>query len=242
MVAMTTDTDTTFRPDVDPQLAVAAVDLYRDIHKGIRAELFALTATAGNIDPDDHGDRAALAAHIDATAGVLTMHAHHEDDHLDPLLAQHLPALAEQVTDDHAELEARFAAITDLGYALIGAPAGETRRIAHVLYLELSGFTSRYLAHQLVEETQIMPTLDALLGGPGCGALHAAIVGSIPPEELARSLAFMLPAMNAYDRIEMLGGIRMAAPPEAFDGVVGLARSVLGPRDFDRLAAGLALG
>lgn len=240
MVVMTI-TDHTFPSDVDPQLGLAAVDLYRDIHKGIRAELFALTTTAGRIDPDDFADRAALAAHIEATADVLAMHAHHEDDHIDPLLREHLPQLAEQVHADHTELEARFAAINDLGYGLSGATGAETRRIAHVLHLELSGFTSRYLAHQLVEETMIMPALDAALGTPGCGALHGAIVGSIPPDALARSLAFMLPAMNAYDRIEMLGGIRMAAPPEAFDAVVGLARSVLEPRDFSRLAAGLGL-
>ena len=28
-----------------------AVDLYRDIHKGIRTELFAVTTAAGSIDP-----------------------------------------------------------------------------------------------------------------------------------------------------------------------------------------------
>lgn len=240
MIAMTI-IDHSFQSDVDLQMGLAAVDLYRDIHKGIRAELFALTATAGRIDPDDRADRAALAAHIEATADVLAMHADHEDGHIDPLLREHLPRLAERVHTDHAELEARFAAITDLGHGLTGAAGTETRRIAHVLHLELSGFTSRYLAHQLVEETQIMPALDALLGAPGCGALHGAIVGSIPPDELARALAFMLPAMNVHDRIEMLGGIRMAAPPEAFDGVVGLARSVLEPRDFNPLAAALGL-
>lgn len=242
MTIITAPTNLTITPDVDPQLGLAAVDLYRDIHKGIRAELFAITGTAGSLDPDDRGDCVALAAHVEQMAGVLAMHAHHEDQFVDPLLTEHLPELAERVNRDHDELEARFQGAVDLAYGLTGAPAGEAQRIAHVLYLELSGFTSRYLAHQLLEETEIMPTLDRVLGAPGCGAVHGAIVGSIPPDEMARSLAFMLPAMNAYDRIEMLGGIRMAAPPEAFDGVVGLARSVLGPRDFDRLAAGLALG
>ena len=39
-------------------------DLYRDIHKGIRAELFAVTETAGALDPASDADRAALAAHV----------------------------------------------------------------------------------------------------------------------------------------------------------------------------------
>ena len=111
-----------------------------------------------------------------------------------------------------------------------------------MLYLELSGFTSRYLRHQLVEEGEVMPALERLLGPEQCGALHAAIVGSIPPDEMARFLALMLPAMNSFDRLEVLTGIRMSAPPEAFDGVVGLARSVLQARDFQLLTTGLGLG
>ena len=59
---------------------------------------------------------------------------------------------------------------------------------------------------------------------------------------MARSLAFMLPAMNVDDRTEMLGGMRMAAPPEAFEAVVSLAAVVLTPGDYTALAARLGLG
>ena len=39
-------------------------DLYRDIHKGIRAELFAVTTAAGSLDPGDRAGRADLARHV----------------------------------------------------------------------------------------------------------------------------------------------------------------------------------
>jgi hypothetical protein len=237
-----TITDTTpITSDIGSDFRLAAVDLYRDIHKGIRAELFAITATAGSLDPADRPDRSALAAHIDQMTWVLEIHAHHEDEFIDPILRERFPALAIEVETDHTTLEARFAWLAALAHDLVDAPDVDARRIAHLLYLELSGFTSRYLRHQLLEEAEIMPALDRLLGPEGSGALHGAIVGSIAPDALARSLAFMLPAMNPADRLEMLGGIRMAAPPEAFDGVVGLARSVLEPRLYDQLATGLGL-
>ena len=86
-----------------------------------------------------------------------------------------------------------------------------------------------------------MPTLERAIGPDGCGALHAAIVSSIPPDEMARSLAFMLPAMNVDDRVELLSGIRMGAPAEAFAAVVDLARSVLAPADATALARRLDL-
>ena len=81
-----------------------------------------------------------------------------------------------------------------------------------------------------------MQRLPELLGVEEIAAMHGAIIGSIPPDEMARSLAFMLPAMNIDDRAELFGGLRLAAPPEAFDATMGLARSVLRPADFVALA------
>jgi hypothetical protein len=218
---------------------IPAVDLYRDIHKGIRAELFTITGTAGHIDPSSPCDRAAIADHVMSVAGVLESHAHHEDEVVDPVLQVHLPDLAEEINADHERLEATFAAVTDLAQSLIDAPAGDERRLAQLLHLDLARFTSAYLMHQDLEERAVMQELDRIIGAEACGQLHAAIVGSIPPAEMARSLAFMLPAMNVDDRVEMLSGIRMAAPPEAFSAVLGLARSALQPADFTALAGRL---
>ena len=51
-----------------------AVDLYRDIHKGIRAELFDVTLAAGRVDPRDGADRRAVAAHVASVGQVLEEH------------------------------------------------------------------------------------------------------------------------------------------------------------------------
>lgn len=220
---------------------IPAADLYRDIHKGIRAELFTITGTAGNIDPSNRCDRAAAADHVLSVAAVLESHAHHEDEVVDPVLRAHLPDLAEIIHADHERLEAMFAQVTDLAQSLVDAPAGEERRLVQLLHLDLARFTSGYLLHQDLEERTVMQELDRIIGVEACGQLHAAIVGSIPPAEMARSLAFMLPAMNLDDRAGMLDGMRMVAPPEAFSAVLGLARSVLQPADFTALATRLGV-
>ena len=221
---------------VEPHFQIAAVDLYRDIHKGIRAELFAVTSSAGSIDPSDRCDRAALADHVVSIAGVLESHAHHEDVVIDPVLERHLPDLAEVINDDHERLERMFSSITDLANVAIDVHANEQRRVMQLLHLDLAQFTSAYLGHIDLEERVVMQRLSEMLAVDEIAAMHGAIVGSIPPDEMAHSLAFMLPAMNTDDRTELLGGIRMAAPPEAFDATLGLARSVLRPGDFAALA------
>jgi hypothetical protein len=231
----------TSSPITSSPTTFATVDLYRDIHKGIRAELFAITTAAGSLDPGSRIDRAALADHIVSVAAVLESHAHHEDAVIDPVLAVHLPDLAEEIAVDHERLETGFGRIVDLACSTVDGPGTDDRHLTRLLYLDLAAFTSAYLMHQDLEERAVMAELERLIGVEEVLALHGAIVGSIPPDEMARSLSFMLPAMNIDDRAEMLGGMRMAAPPEAFDAVVSLARSVLQPADYSALAARLGI-
>jgi uncharacterized protein YciW len=233
MTMLQTPTPSTFDQLVsewaEREYRLLPVDLYRDIHKGIRAELFAVTQAAGNGDPASDGDRAALAAHVDDVAATLASHAHHEDAAVDAPLQEHLPALADRIERDHVHLESRFDRIVEIAHVMADPGDREARRLLQLLHLDLSAFTSEYLAHLVLEERVVMPALEAAVGPEEVIAIHGAIVGSIPPDEMGRSLSFMLPAMNVEDRVELLGGLRLGAPPEAFDAVSDLARTVLRP-------------
>jgi len=220
---------------------LAAFDLYRDIHKGIRAELFALTGAAGSLDHTNPIAWAAFGDHVDSVAAMLTLHAEHEDQFIDPVLQQHLPDLGARVVADHDRLDGAFNAVVEAAHAGRQAPAGDQRRIAHFAYLELASFTGAYLEHQALEERVISPLLDEAVGVDALMGIHGAIIASIPPAELARELTLMLPAMNVEDRAELLGGVRATAPEPAFQAILGLARSVLAPADFAAVAARLGV-
>ena len=58
----------------------------------------------------------------------------------------------------------------------------------------------------------------------------------MPPEEMAKGLAVMMPAMNIDDRATLLGGMRAGAPAEVFQGVWSLVGSVLEVDDRQALA------
>jgi hypothetical protein len=225
--------------DTTPRFEILALDLYRDVHKGIRAELFGVTLATGSSDPFDRAARTALAERVTALAGLLESHAHHEDVAIEPALRVHLPAAAEQIAADHLRLEARFANVVELAAALRSVSHGDERRLAQLLHLELAAFTGTYLEHQDLEERSVMPALFGAVGLEAVAAMETAIVSSIPPDEMARSLALMLPAMNVADRAEMLAGMRQGAPAEVFQGVLALAQSVLTPADVDALLARL---
>jgi hypothetical protein len=147
--------------------------------------------------------------------------------------------MAERVSTDHAAFDRRTVALVDLAVSAADADPGDQRRLTHRLYLDLAAFASSYLNHQDFEERELMPALQTAVGFETVLGIHESIVGSIPPDEMARSLAVMLPAMNLDDRAELLCGMRAGAPPEVFQGVWSLTASVLAPADHAALAARL---
>ncbi|MCZ7525857.1 MAG: hemerythrin domain-containing protein [Acidimicrobiia bacterium] len=232
---------TVTQPTTAADLTAVTVDLYRDIHKGIRTELFAVTEQAGRLDPAEPAGRADLAARVRSLVEQLQSHAEHEDTHVQPAIEAHLPEQAERIASDHERIEARMVDLEALADATVDETRAAQRLAVHRLYLELGSFTGAYLEHQDVEERTVMPALEAAIGPEAALAIHQAIIAGIPPDEMARSLAIMLPAMNLEDRVELLGGMRAGAPAEVFEGVWGLAGSVLTAPDHGALAARLGI-
>jgi hypothetical protein len=220
------------QPTVDDQansktFEMVGEDIYKDIHKGIRAELFGITGSTGRMDPADRAARVATAARLDRLVYTLVSHAGHEDGSIQPKLFEHRPDLAEQIETEHEALEARLEDLRGFAAEAVDASRADQRRSVNRLYIELASFTSAYLAHQDTEERVVMPALEAAIGPDAVIELHQEIVAGIPPADMAESLGLMLPAMNIDDRVEMLGGMRDGAPAEIFAGVWGLAGSVL---------------
>lgn len=236
---MTITEQTTVPPTDTP--AIPEIDLYRDIHKGIRSELFATTVQAGSTDATDRAARLVLTDRIDGLVHLLHSHAEHEDTHIQPAIEVHVPDSAERIVADHVALDARIAAIHEQSVALAGLCGSAARTAADGLYLDLASFVSAYLEHQDLEERTVMPALAAAVGPLAVLGIHGAILGSIPPQEMAESLAIMIPAMNVDDRAELLGGMRAEAPAEVFAGVWGLVGSVLAPADVAAVAARLGI-
>ena len=212
------------------------LDLYKDIHKAIRVELFSVTAEAGRLDPSQGVARAALADHVSDVVALLSSHAEHEDRAIQPALEARLPDLAERVEVDHLTLEARMADLQQMSTEAAALAVADPSAKLHRIYLALASFTGDYLEHQDVEERVIMPALEAAVGVEDVVAIHQAILAGIPPEEMGRSLALMMPAMNIDDRTALLGGMRAGAPAEVFDGVWSLVSSVLEVDDLRALA------
>jgi hypothetical protein len=215
--------------------------LYNEIHKGLRSTLFSLLVDTGNTSSRDEAGLAALHDRFKALRSMLDEHAGHEDKWVEPLIAKARPELAAEISSAHTEIDAMLDGV-EAAYDRL-TNVGEDGRDAAVsaAYLTLAGFVGAYISHMSLEEDVVMPALWEVLSDEEILNVSAQLRGSIPPPRMAEYLSVMLPAMNLQERTAMLSGMKQAAPPEAFQGVVGLAEQVLAADDFAALRENVGL-
>jgi hemerythrin-like domain-containing protein len=201
------------------------IDLYREVHKGLRLALFELVRVAGSLDLSDQGSVAELQRLFDDIEGMLVIHhAHESSGRLADRIAELATAQGQTVEDAHAESTRQLAELRALMDAL---PADSD--LAVELYDQVAAFTTDYLQHMMVEESLVMPALRAGLSADELMALEMEIRTSVPPPDMCVFLRYMLPAMNPDERTSTLQGMKLGAPPEIFDMFWNVAEETLSP-------------
>jgi hypothetical protein len=216
--------------------ANGSVDLYRDIHKGLRHALFDLTYRAGRLESADDGLVVELVAASRRVIGLLRgHHVYEEHPDFDALVTAHLSAVANLLHDEHRTLVERLEWIASRADELAAAPAAARPVIAHAYYLELAAFTGAWLAHLDLEERVVMPALAAACDDAELEVVKAVALATVPPPTRAEALATMLPALTPGERNGLVDDIRATATPETFAGVRAIAAQVLTPEEHTRL-------
>lgn len=217
---------------------VTTIDLYREVHKGLRNGIFRVTVAAGATDPDDAAAVAGLVAAMSGLAQLLRAHAGHEDRHVEPLLERHAPDVAAELAVAHDDSEAAVDDLVATAAALEHAGADRAAILA-TLYDRLADFTVTYLAHLRDEEGVAMPALAAALTSAELLDVQNAIRGQIAPDEMCSFIELMVPAMAPGERVAMLTGMQ-AAPPALFARFRDTARDALPEDEWRALAQQLA--
>jgi hypothetical protein len=211
------------------------LDLYREVHKGIRRTLFALCDAAGSLAPDDKNARHDFVARFAELDRLLTMHHEHEDgEFLGELVARVAPELAGEV---HAAHETIVGHLAELRRAVIAL--GDGGGDVDDLYDRMASFVVDYLAHMAFEEHRVMTALAARATFDELMAVQIGIRSTMLPGDMVVFMRAMLPAMNADERTNMLGQMKAGAPPEIFDLFWSTAREALPDTQLRNVAARL---
>lgn len=219
-----------------PAAPAKRVDMYRAPHKMIRFILANLLVEMGRTTFGDEAQAKAVLARLEAALVVCDGHVDHEDKHLRPALAERAPHTIATLDAEHEEHAQHVAELRGLARALAGAETADGREaIGETLYLHFSVFVAETLAHAAYEERVVQPLCERLFTQEELLAIHAAIIRSIPPEEMMLALQAMIPASNLEERLDMLQKVRLAAGEGALAGILHALRAPLGDADVDLL-------
>jgi len=216
-------------------------DMYSGIHKGLRAFMADTLLAVGRMDPDDAADLAQCGERVLQLLGFCGAHLTHENHFVHAAIEARAPGASERIAHEHEEHVREIAHLADLLARLQVAPAAARCGAAQALYRALSLFVAGNLQHMHVEETAHNAVLWARYTDAELLAIHDALVGSIPPEEMMTVARWMLPFLNPAERAMVLEDMRAKAPAEAFEAVLAVTRQHLGEGDWDKLARSLKI-
>lgn len=221
----------------DPPLPdVEEIDLYREVHKGLRQALFGVVQHAGSVDTSDSEDLAAFRSRFAELDMMLSTHHGHEDlPALADLVSSRAPDLIGMIDTDHERIEHQLEKLRVLVADLDGD--SDTADI----HARLGAFTGDYLGHMRFEEQEVMPRLRAGATAEELMGITMAIRTSVPPDQMCVFLRSMLPAMNPDERTRTLGGMQAGAPPEIFEMFWAAAIDSLTPEQLAVVADRLAI-
>jgi hypothetical protein len=183
------------------------IDFYTKVHKALRAGLFGLSQRAASADAADPQSLDALAAEVRAMLERLSAHAGHEARFVHPLLRE---KLGQAFDADHAALEAEQEKLAAQAGRLAHLAPRERREALLGFYRELNRFIARYLEH-LEGEERAMPRLWECCTDAELGAVMSRFAASRSADEALGDIGWMLPALSAAERKELLAGL-VSAP------------------------------
>ena len=167
---------------------------YREVHKGIRSFLLDLQVKAGQTDWTNVNAVATFRREADAVFGMLSFHAHHEDEHIAPLLEKAAPEVAKILGANHQEQEQELRDLRDQLAAVNDAAEG------HQFTLALSRFAGESFVHMADEEEIAMTAIWNAFDDSVILDAHRRLVGSIPRETMTAFMRWILPAVNPTER------------------------------------------
>ena len=226
--------------EVQDQPQAGRVDIYAGIHKAVRAFLCDTLARVARLDLDDDGE---LDLTVGQVRGLLEFCEHHianEERFVHPAMEARRPGSAAGTADEHLHHAAAVAAMR-ADCAVLESSSGAQREAPwRLLQRHLSQFTGDSLLHMDSEETGNNGVLQACYSDDELIALHQQILASLPPDEMAVDLCWILKGSSPAERFSLLAGVRADAPPPVFDAMLEVARRSLDAADWSKLAAALA--
>lgn len=215
-------------------------NVYSKIHRALRAHMAETLTALGRSDPADETQLRGTLAQLEGLLDLCASHLKHEDRFMHAAMEARRPGSSHKTASDHLHHVEGIAALRREIERVRAAEAGCRESRLEALYHQFSAFVAENFEHMLVEESYNNAVLWECYSDTEIHEIEQLLVASIPPDENARILGLMVPAISAPEREALLGHIRAVAPREAFDGLLSMLLPRLADADRSRLRAAFA--
>lgn len=205
-------------------------------HKGLRNLLAKVSFLAGNLDYTSVHEIDQLKIFAGELFDFLGQHAHVEDTMVLPDLESKSPGSTHENHEDHEILEAIVAKLVK---QVENLSIKSTPTDFLDFFMEISDFHSKYLAHMLMEEREVLKAIWANFTDEELIAQHRRIVSSFTPEKILRWYRFIVPALNPQERKMVLNGMKANAPEAFFKELMEVVKAEMTEFAFSSLLKSL---
>jgi hypothetical protein len=217
------------------------MDMYCGIHKALRALMAHTLLAVGRMDSDDADELAGTSSRVLELLDFCRSHLRHENEFVHAAIEARAPGASAAIAHEHEEHERHIESLEAAVQALRQCPQAVRPAAALDLYRRLALFIAENFQHMHVEETAHNAVLWARYTDAELGAIHTALVASIPPQEMMFTARWLIPFMNPAERTGVLSDMRANAPAPAFAAVLDVVRPHLNQNEWAKLARSLSL-
>lgn len=214
-------------------------DIYRNIHRALRACMSDTLVVIGRMDVADPDDFHHGLQCLHDLLSMCDLHIYKETHFIHSALESRRKGSTAQIADEHLEHLDSLRVLREAAAQIAAADIARRGALQQRLYLQLALFVAENFEHMHIEEVELNGALWRSFDDAELMEIEGRIVASIPPAEMMGVLRWMLPNIDHAARVELLRGMRCNAPREAFEGVLAMTQTWLGARDWQKLDAAL---
>jgi hypothetical protein len=220
-------------------------NLFRPIHKGIRAMLYGLGGRMQSIDFADSDDGTRFVAELRHELGdslsncilcLLRYHSRHEEKDLFSAVRVHDPDVVDLVMKEHADVSRRVRDVGKTCEQFLALRSPERRlELGDRLTQEVNDLFVAYLAHLNNEEALLVPVMWQWFSDAQLRAMRAQFYDSLPLPLFETWMRWTLPAMNLPELVVLFKGLRKDPGTARLDVWMRVGQAALGPERWNSL-------
>jgi hemerythrin-like domain-containing protein len=203
------------------------VNIFNQIHKGLRALLYETSLLLQQTDFSDEQEMKAAINRVNMVADLFDDHAHHEDAYVFPAIQQYEPSIVDAFEQEHSMDAKLTRALKDSLQALQMASSLVRQEMASELGRTFIQFMIFNLEHMSKEETILNKILWRYYSDADILDIQRNIVSNLSPWSAKTGSQWMMRGLNNTEIVNWLRAVENVAPQNIFQDLFATAEREL---------------